>query len=167
MSTNNIYVGLDNTIYKKYAKVPVHIVGGIRLNPNDLTQKVPWILQTNPANYNPVTKQVTFEYEDEVLELYSKKEHDAFLRLNQKLLEQGLLKVFEEEQSVVNVENTIPDSELEKIASLRSTFSETVDRITSVMTLERLKKIAINSGKSIKKIQYIDSRIEALTDGDS
>lgn len=167
MSTNNIYVGLDSTIYKKYAKVPVHMVGGIRLNPNDLTQKVPWILQTNPMNYDPQTKKVTFDYEDEVLEIYSKKEHDAFLRLNQSLLEQGLLKVFEEEQSQVNVENTIPDSELEKIAGLRSTFNESVDKITSVVTLERLKKIAINSGKSIKKIQYIDARIEALTDGDS
>jgi hypothetical protein len=167
MSTNNIYVGLDNTIHTKYAKVPLHMVGGVRLNPNDLTQKVPWILQTSPLNYDPVTKKVNFVYEDEVIELYSKKEHDAFLRLNQKLLEQGLLKVFEESQESVNVENTIPDSELEKIASLRSTFNDTVDKLTSVVTLERLKKIAINSGKSIKKIQYIDSRIEALTDGDS
>lgn len=167
MSKNNIFIGLEPSIYKRYAKVPVHMVAGTRLNPHDLSQVIPWLLQTDVENYDIKNKKLTFVYEDEVIELYSKREYDSFIRLNKALLEGGLLKVYEDSASAVNEENTIPDSELEKIAGLRSNFSEQVDKITSVMTLERLKKLAINSGKSIKKIQYIDSRIEALTDGDN
>jgi septum formation inhibitor MinC len=74
-------------------------------------------------------------------------------------------------QKNTNLKNaeTISDNELENIANIRSNeaFAVEINKLTSPLTLERLKQIATAAGKSVKKIQLIDSRIEALEDGDN
>lgn len=168
MSKDNIFYEFSDRVVKRYAKVPIHIVSGSRVDPHENRRTIPWVLQTRPENFDVKTKQHTFVYEDEVIELYSKFEVDAFLRLNKNLFELGLLKAYDGEQGRVDTSNTMSDTELMEIANLRSNelFSAALDKITSPLTLLRLKHLATEAGKSIKKIQLIDARIEVL-DGDN
>lgn len=168
MSTNTIYPELADSVYIRYAKVPLHIVSGIRVDPHDPKSRVAWILKTDTSNYNLVTKERTFVYEDEVIELYSKLEHDVFLRVNANLIKNGLLKQYDGEASSVDSTNTVSDAELASLVSIRSNqeFEEKISGFDSVHTLTRLKQIAIEAGKSVKRVQLIESRIEAV-DGDS
>ena len=168
-STNNIFPELEGKIFKRYSKVPVHMIAGMRPDPYETRKSISWVLQTKDENYSIREKQLTFEYEDEVIELYSQFEVDTFKRLNKNLFDQGFFKEYIGEQAAVNTTNTISDNELENIANIRSNeaFAVEINKLTSPLTLERLKQIATAAGKSVKKIQLIDSRIEALEDGDS
>lgn len=168
-STNNIFPELEGKIFKRYSKVPVHMLSGMRPDPYETRNSIAWILQTKDLNYSIKEKKLTFEYEDEIIELYSQFEVDTFKRLNKKLFDQGFFKEYVGEQSPVNVTNTVSDNELLDIANIRSNeaFAVEINKLTSPLTLERLKQIATAAGKSVKKIQLIDSRIEALEDGDN
>jgi hypothetical protein len=168
-STNNIFPELEEKIFKRYSKVPVHMLSGMRPDPYETRKSIPWILQSKDKNYNIKAKHLEFEYEDEVIELYSQFEVDTFKRLNKNLFDQGFFKEYAGEQAPVNTTNTISDNELENIANIRSNeaFAVEINKLTSPLTLERLKQIATAAGKSVKKIQLIDSRIEALEDGDN
>lgn len=168
-STNNIFPELEEKVFKRYSKVPVHILSGMRPDPYETRKSIPWVLQTKDENYNIKEKKLTFEYEDEVIELYSQYEVDTFKRLNKNLFDKGYFKEYNGTQLPVNTTNILSDEELSNIADIRSNeaFAVELNKLTSILTLERLKQLATATGKSVKKIQLIDSRIEALNDGDS
>jgi hypothetical protein len=167
MSLNNIFPELEEKVYQRFSKVPTHMLAGTRPDPYETRKLIPWILQTKDENYNIKTKQRVFSYEDEVIEFYSKYEADAFKRTNRKLFDAGVLKVYENSQEAVDESNTVADSDLVLISNVRSNeqFVEEIRKFTSVYTLERLKKIATDAGKSVKKIQLIEDHIEALKNG--
>jgi hypothetical protein len=167
MSLNNIFPELEDKVYQRFSKVPTHMLAGTRPDPYETRKLIPWILQTKDENYNIKTKERTFNYEDEVIEFYSKFEADAFKRSNRQLFDAGVLKVYESSQEAVDESNTVPDSDLVLISNVRSNeqFLEEISKFTSVYTLERLKKIATDAGKSVKKIQLIEDQIEALKNG--
>jgi hypothetical protein len=169
MSKENIYPELADKVVKRYAKVPVHMVSGFRIDPYDTRKQVAWLLATRPENYDVKTKARTFEYEDEVIELYSEFEAEAFIRLNRKLIAQGLLKVYEGVNNQVNEVNTMSDTQVLEIINIRANtdFQNELEKITSPLTLIRMKHMATDAGKSIKRIQMIDSRIEVLDNGNN
>lgn len=169
MSKENIYPELSGKVVKRYAKVPVHMVAGVRIDPYDSRRQVAWLLETSADNFDVKTKTRTFSYEDEVIELYSDFEAESFVRLNKKLIAAGTLKVYEGTSSQVNEVNTMSDSQLNEIINLRANadFQEQLEKITSALTLVRMKHLATEAGKSIKRIQMIESRIEVLDNGDN
>jgi hypothetical protein len=169
MSKENIYPELSDKVVKRYAKVPIHIVAGVRIDPYDARRQVAWLLETQVENFDVKSKARTFNYEDEVIELYSDFEVDSFVRLNRKLIAAGTLKVYEGTGSLVNEVNTMSDSQLIEIINLRANvdFQEQLEQITSALTLVRMKHLATEAGKSIKRIQMIESRIEVLDNGDN
>jgi len=169
MSVNNIFEDLEDQVIARYAKVPLYMVGGQRLDPHDAKKTIPWVLETEADNFQFSTKTKNFVYEDEVIEVYSKLDLSTFLRLNKGLIEQGLLKKYEGEKSSVNTSEMIPDVELMDIANIRANdkFVEEINQINSDLTLKRLKNIATDAGKSVKKISLIDARIEELLNGDN
>ena len=166
MSKQNIYYELSDKVIKRYAKVPVHLVAGVRIDPYDTKNTISWLLMTDASNYDEKTKQRTFVYEDEVIELYSQYEADAFVRLNKKLIERGLLKVYTGSGSSVDETNTMSDDELSQILSIRSNedFASEVNKLSSSLTLIRLKQLAIDLGKSVKRVQVLEARIKQLND---
>jgi hypothetical protein len=168
MSINNIYPELEDKVYVRYAKVPIHIVGGTRLDPHDLRSTIPWVLKTEPEDFDAKTKSLTFQYESEVIELYSKRELDTFLRLNANLIKKGLLKEYAGTKDTVSLSNSVSDEELQEVVALRSNqdFMDALSKFDSRQTLLRIKEIATEAGKSVKRIQLIDARIEELH-GDS
>lgn len=166
MSKQNIYYELSDRVVKRYAKVPVHLVAGVRIDPYDTKNTISWLLMTDASNYDEKTKQRTFVYEDEVIELYSQYEADAFVRLNKKLIERGLLKVYTGSGNSVDETNTMSDDELSQILSIRSNedFASEVNKLSSSLTLIRLKQLAIDLGKSVKRVQVLEARIKQLND---
>jgi len=168
-STNNIFPELEGKIFKRYSKVPVHMLSGSRPDPYETRKSIPWVLQTKDINYDIKTKHLEFDYEDEIIELYSQFEVDTFKRMNKALFDQGFFKEYIGEQVPVNTVNIISDNDLLEIANIRSNeaFAVEINKLTSPLTLERLKQIATAAGKSVKKIHLIDARIEALEDGDN
>ena len=166
MSKQNIYYELSDKVIKRYAKVPVHLVAGVRIDPYDTKNTISWLLMTDASNYDEKTKQRTFVYEDEVIELYSQYEADAFVRLNKKLIERGLLKVYTGLGNSVDETNTMSDDELSQILSIRSNedFASEVNKLSSSLTLIRLKQLAIDLGKSVKRVQVLEARIKQLND---
>jgi hypothetical protein len=166
MSKQNIYYELSDKVVKRYAKVPVHLVAGVRIDPYDTKNTISWLLMTDASNYDEKTKQRTFVYEDEVIELYSQYEADAFVRLNKKLIERGLLKVYTGLGNAVDETNTMSDDELSQILSIRSNedFASEVNKLSSSLTLIRLKQLAIDLGKSVKRVQVLEARIKQLND---
>jgi hypothetical protein len=166
MSKQNIYYELSDKVVKRYAKVPVHLVAGVRIDPYDTKNTISWLLMTDASNYDEKTKQRTFVYEDEVIELYSQYEADAFVRLNKKLIERGLLKVYTGSGNSVDETNTMSDDELSQILSIRSNedFASEVNKLSSSLTLIRLKQLAIDLGKSVKRVQVLEARIKQLND---
>jgi hypothetical protein len=169
MSINNIFEDLEDQIVECYAKVPNFMLSGTRLDPHDPKKTIPWIIKTESENFDLKTKTKQFVYEDEVIELYSKLDLSTFLRFNKGLIENGLLKKYEGNKSQVDTSETITDVDLTEIVNIRANdkFIEEVNKLNSVMTLTRLKNIATDSGKSVKKIALIDTRIEELLHGDN
>lgn len=166
MSKQNIYHELSDKVIRRYAKVPLHMVSGSRIDPYDHKNTVSWILATNTDNYNPSTKESTFNYEDEVIELYSQYEVDAFVRLNKRLIERGLLKVYTGSSGSVDETNTMSDDQLVQILSIRSNedFASEVTKLSSSFTLVRLKQLAVDLNKSVKRVQLLENRIKQLND---
>ncbi|MFN9113992.1 MAG: hypothetical protein ACK5XN_28335, partial [Bacteroidota bacterium] len=83
MAKNNIYPAKSEEIFKRYAKVPVNIVAGLRVDPFDTRIQVGWTLSTSEEDFDFSSKtRRNFVYDNEVIELYSSHEDVMFRRLN-------------------------------------------------------------------------------------
>jgi len=166
MSKNNIYPAFE-TVYKRYAKVPVHIVAGARLDPHDSAKNIGWTLSTREENFDIEKQQRSeFAYEDEVIEVYTALEDKMFRKLNSKLFSLGLLKEYDQEALPPDMVNFLTDSEILEIVELKSLteLAKRLQLLTSLTTLQRIRESAVDLNKTIKKIQVIDDRIKAVED---
>lgn len=167
MAKNNIYPAKSQEIFKRYAKVPVNIVAGLRVDPFDTRVQVGWTLSTSESDFDFKEKvRREFVYDNEVLEVYSEHEDVMFRRLNKNLLDKGLLKEYTGIQSDSTYNNFISDEQVTVIVEMRSLtdFREELEKFTSVDTLDRIKDAAVAANKSVKKIQIIDARLKAVQD---
>lgn len=167
MAINNIYPTVAQGVFKKYAKVPINMLAGLRADPNDTRNNVGWVLNTDESNFDLSTNSRTaFVYDDEVIELYSEIEDKMFRRLNKTLFAKGLLKEYSEEDLPPNLKNFLSDAEVANIVDMRSLseFAAKIDLFDSIPTLQRIKEYAIAENKSVKKIHVIDARIKAVQD---
>lgn len=165
MANNNIYVELEGSAYKRYEKVPINIVAGLRANPLDTKLQVGWSLTTSEDDFSvKENKRTAFVYETEVIEIYSEIEDKIFRRLNKSLFDKGLLKVHEGLTPEYDFANFITDEQVGEIINIRTTdeFKNKLDAYNSLSTLNRIKDAAITANKSIKKIQLIENRIEVV-----
>jgi hypothetical protein len=167
MAMNNIYPTVSNEAYKKYAKVPINMLAGLRVDPTDTRVNVGWLLSTDEDNYDlSSNSRKAFVYDDEVIEIYSELEDKMFRRLNKGLFAKGLLKDYHESQLPIDTKNFISDAEITEIVDLRSMteFMSRLDKFDSLSTLNRIRDFAISENKSVKKVQAIDARIKAVQD---
>lgn len=166
MSKNNIYPSFD-VVYKRYAKVPIHIVAGDRVDPQDSTKNVGWTLSTSEDSYDfEAKKRTQFVYEDEVIEIYTELEDKMFQRMNKTLFSNGLLKEYNKEALPPDLTNFLSDAEVLEIVEIKSLIdlAKRLQQLTSVTTLNRIRDSAVSLNKTIKKIQVIDDRIKAVED---
>jgi hypothetical protein len=167
MAMNNIYPTVAEEAYKKYAKVPINMLAGLRVDPTDTKVNVGWLLSTDEENFDlSSNSRRAFVYEDEVIEIYSEMEDKVFRRLNKSLFAKGLLKDYHESQLPIDTKNFLSDAEVAEIVDLRSMveFSSRLEKFDSLSTLERIRDYAVSENKSVKKVQAIEARIKAVQD---
>jgi len=167
MALNNIYFTLQDKIYKRYTKVPVNVVGGLRVDPTDTRLQIGWVLTTGEDSYDYSTKKRTkFVYDDEVIEVYSEPEDKLFRKLNSGLFRSGLLKEYNEENELVDSPNFVNDAEILRVIEIRSLaeFEAALKKFDAVATLERIYQQLIDQGKSVKKVQLVEARLKEVRD---
>ena len=145
----------NNQIVKRYVRTTTYPVSGRRLNPRNKQnpfEVIDFLLATPSDNFDfnvevdpaggAVTKttlqQNKFDYEHEVLELYTDEEVKMFQRLNRDLLTNGDLIEYDDKAPDVDLVNTLSDAEIKKLVRLKtkSIFESKVNELTSLRTLK-------------------------------
>lgn len=108
--------GSDAPIVARYRKTVSYGVAGYRRNPNDNSEEV-FMLRTNDEDFafggytskgkNP--SYWRFNYENDVVELYSDFEHKRFLQRNKTALDDGVLVAFDEIADGTVLDADIPE----------------------------------------------------------
>lgn len=153
-SQNNIYLVVMDEPYKRYTKAVPSQVGGIRLDANG-KEPVYFILHSHPKG---------FEYDAEVLEIYTEREDRYFRQANRGLFAQGLLKEYFGEQPELDDSNVLTDAEVQEVAAMRNIESmrKRLNELSSVYTIRRILAAANEIGRPQKTVQMIESRIKEL-----
>lgn len=118
-SINNQYEWIDGTeapVIARYMKTTSYALGGFRRNPNTNLEE-DFILMTDEEDFsvgrwgNGVKdpSYYRFNYNNEVVELYSDYEHKAFLFRNKKLLDEGKLVEYDNTEDGKVMEAVPPD----------------------------------------------------------
>ena len=164
MSKNHQYIELQDKVYSRYIKTGVAILSGMRSDPYDPKNRIPYILKTpdsvviwqeesdNEGNTHLVVPQgrKPIIYEDEVLEVYSEAEDRVFKQLNRKLIESGdLIPYHEERLSDINMSNALSDNDIVLIANSATIpiFKKKIKTITSAPTLLRIDQKLTELGR--------------------
>ncbi len=166
MAKNNIYLTMNHDVHRRYAKVPVNIVAGLRPDPVDPRIQVGWTLNTAESDYDLATKRrINFVYENEVIEIYSEAEDRVFRKLNQALLNAGLLREYVGTAETEVSANFLTDDQVLEIVNIRSIadFKRELQAITSPVTLQRVKERAEDSNVTVSKLKALDARMQELT----
>lgn len=153
MSMNNILITANNPPLYKYAKVIPSKLSGLRLDPVTY-QEIPFLLRSKGD----------FDYEHDVIELYSEREHKHFLQVNRVFIKSGFLKEYHGESDPEDLTNVISDEEVERIASTRTLMAlkKALADITSPITLDRILQMAKHIGRPLSIISLIEERIAEM-----
>lgn len=155
-SVNVQYPQLLKQPVARFERAIISGVSGRRLNPQGLAV-VEFLIQPNDPS----------DYDEAILELYSDEELAVFKRLNRPLFEQGLLVPFEGDRTAVGMVNIMTDAQIEEVISQSLTIKDIglkVQPITSVFTLDRFIKIAVEMGKTSRYVKVIEDRKKELED---
>lgn len=157
MDGNNIFLTADDPV-ARYRKTIRSKIAGVRMHPDSGVQ-VGFVLESDDD-------PDTFDYDREVLELYSDKEHKFFKQANRRLIEEGLLAPFNGTADDVKLNNLVSDEELEEVVST-SNQAELKARLTkydSPITIERALTLAKEMGRPRRILSVIEARKSDLTD---
>lgn len=157
-SINNVYI-LAGAPYKVYEKAVPSKVSGYRLDPQSEPKRaVAFVLESNESVLDA-----------DRIELYSEQEDMYFTRTNAALFDRGLLKPVDvadvETERDTHSVNVLSDSEVLNIASTKSmpTLKKTIDPITSVATLQRIKRAAEEIGMRKDLLSYVQRRVDEMS----
>lgn len=165
MSYNHQIIEFSDSVVKRYVKTVPYAVTGFRLDPHNPANRLDWMLKTDEAQFDFDTKKVSgFNYENDVLELYSEQEVKLFERLNRRLIEEGVLKVYNEEAPEIDRANMLDDDEVSEIASIRqvTAFKKRISDITSVPTMERIIEAAHELNRPISIVNAAQGRLDEI-----
>lgn len=164
MSKDTIFVEYADKVFSRYKKTTVGAVAGIRLNPRDGT-RMPFILMSDFKNFDPETNTLTFNYDTDVIEIYSEQEDRVFLALNRYLFQNGLIAPYDGTRDSVDMSNALSDAEISDIAGSKNllNFKKRIKAIDSVTTLQRIKDTTERADRPISFIRAIEERIKELS----
>lgn len=167
------YIELQDKVYKRYTKAELAALSGIRPNPHDLKERIPFLIITpeSAISYKPdkdgydiIDGRIRVDYDKEVLEIYSPEEDRIFRQINRKLIENGLLVEYQSTQPDLVTVNELSDSDIEQIARAKNPLilKGKVKDITSKVTLSRIREKLVELEKTKGYLKAIDDRLEAL-----
>lgn len=147
MSISNIYHEFEDRVKEKWIKTVPAKVAGTRLDPYDDRTRITFLLETEEKDFGP--DGVTFDYDNEVIELYSDREVTVFKRANKAQIRAGLLARYDGSPKETETSQAMSDSDLldiiENAASgkpyCRTNFKEELAKINSRYTIGRLRPL--------------------------
>lgn len=150
---NNQYLTAGEP-HRRFVKTVDHALTGWRLNP-DTGQQIEFVL---------VSKSKEFDYDTEVLEVYSEREYKFLIQRNRYLFENGYLKDYNGEAEVVDMSNVLTDDEIFSLASTRlpTELKVKLSDITSPVTVKRVLLAAREMGRPAKVVAAIEQRATEL-----
>lgn len=116
-------------------------------------------------NFDPETNTLTFNYDTDVIEIYSEQEDRVFLALNRYLFQNGLIAPYDGTRDSVDMSNALSDAEISDIAGSKNllNFKKRIKAIDSVTTLQRIKDTTERADRPISFIRAIEERIKELS----
>lgn len=173
MSHNHQYIEYDTQIVRRYAKTTVGMLTGYRVDPKRPENRIDWLLSSPSTSFihtwsdgdTPKLTRAAFKYEDEVIELYSNAEIRLFERWNKRIIEEGLLRVYDEAAPDTSTINLVSDDELNAVAKIKqlTALKKKIGEYSSTYTLTRLKEAVERADRPISVIKLIEARINELS----
>lgn len=165
-SENAQFPEFEDQVYARYRKTTIGAVAGIRLNPHDHKQRIPFLLQSSLSKFTwndkkPEESTLEFDYATDVLELYSAQEEKVFKALNPNLFSQGLVVVHTGAKEQVDTSNAVDDNAVLEIAALKNLpqFKKKIGELTSPTTLRRIDEQVKAKDRPYSFIRAIAERI--------
>lgn len=160
MSVNATFI-MDTEPIAKYAKAVNHMIAGFRLDPEG--KQVDFILKTPSDCVDEELNRVRYS-DDEILHIYSEKEHTYFKRMNRRLLEAGLLKPYTGDPEQLDLTNMLDDAEVDNIAAMTNikAFEKRINQITSTVSLKRILNKMSDLGRKASFLAIINQRLADL-----
>lgn len=154
-SQNNIFLVNIEPPVKRYVKTIPSKVAGVRFDSNGKLE-IGFVLESAPSG--------EFDYDSEVLEIYTDRENRALKQLNRSLFAQGFLKEYNLEAPEVDTTNMLSDEEVVEIASMRNikSLEVRISELTSPFTIQRVLTAANDIGRPAKTIATIEARLNAV-----
>jgi hypothetical protein len=140
-SKHNVYPEFSDQVVERWQKSTVMAIGGKRLNPYRPDEKLDFLLMSRDEDFNLATRVLTFNYESEIVELYSDREVRLFRSLNKSAIERGLMKPYEELAPAVDTSNVLTDSDIADILNITNhlKLKSRLKQITALHVLTRIK----------------------------
>lgn len=162
-SQNHQFAEFADSVYSRYKKTSAGAVSGIRSNPNEPNKRISWLLESNASKFNIDTKRIEFDYDTDVIELYSAQEDKVFKALNPYLFMMGLMAPHNIAREAI-ISNALDDEEILKIAALKNTlqFTKRIKSIDSTNTLRRIQDTVINKNRPYSFVKAVAERITEL-----
>ena len=162
-SVNHQFPQLRSLVYSAYQKVVTNIVAFPRINPADHSQILSVLLQSNEKDFDFQTKTLTFNYANDVIELYSEAEDAYILSQNKGLFDRGILIPYTAVAPSANVTIApVQASDLDALVNLPSAqFVEALGKITALATLQRIQRTLTDEHSQGKHVA-VSKHIAAL-----
>lgn len=157
-SVNNIYM-VAGEPYARYVKTLRSLVSGMRLNPT--TQVM------TPVDFVVASHPERFEYDSEVIEIYSEQEDRYFKQANRSLFQSGLLKAYDGAKELPPLENFMSDEEVKQIATIKNTneLRTRLLKVDSPITLARILSAAEEANATKRVLDAIRERKAEISAG--
>jgi hypothetical protein len=161
MSKYHQYPEYSDRVVARYQKTIPCKIAGIRLNPHDDVTRMDFLLESREENFEG--DSVTFNYRDDIVELYSDKEARMFKSLNAKLFEEGVLVPYSETPAEVRMDNTLSDVEVKALAKFgtKEKFAEKLREFDSWVPVSRILA-QLDENSPVWRRDLVMKRLEEL-----
>lgn len=164
MSINTIIVEFDQSVYTRYKKTTMGGISGKRLDPHT-KQRIDFLLISDWKNYTLETNTLKFNYDTDVIEIYSADEDRVFRILNAYLFQNGMIAPYDGSRDLAGMGNALSDAEISDIAASKNhlSFKKKIREINSVTTLHRIKDVTERADRPVSFIRALEERIKELS----
>lgn len=172
MSNNHQFIQYSDRVVKRYIRTRNQAVTGYRQDPHRPENRIDFLLMSPESDFDVVWKdgeevdvvRKNFDYDNEVIELYSDNEVKMFQRWNRMLIENGILTEYSEEAPALDVSNVLSDATVNEIAATKNllAFRKRLESINSVDSLKRVLSAVENLDRPYSIAKAVQERIRAL-----
>jgi hypothetical protein len=162
-NTNHQFLEIQDKVYSRYRKTSVGAVCGARLHPRT-QDRVSFILMSSDNKFNPEGNKLEFDYDTDVVEIYSEGEDKTFRAWNSYLFKTGLLVPYTGEKEADDISAAMSDEEITSLVATKNLlqFKSKVSKISSKHTLQRILEENRRQDKKHSFIQTVEARINEL-----